>query len=213
MCIECWSLPDSCSNRESYFTFDNLDAEECQFMSCFLFLLWQSSSRHFDYFLPGGSLLPDSERLGGDSLPSLYISTVSTSSFDPQATLYFLCSIALLILRVTNVAFGAIQGLETNSLFENPSAAALVSNYFVICASNVSSKMYLRRRSHIIFTTTLQTTDRTLLCALSSVLRRASSSIFLTTVTILLRTNCSTGHFTSLVITISFSLLQISMGR
>lgn len=78
--------------------------------------------RLFDDSLQGGISLSDSERLGGEPLPTVYSSTISINSFISNAVLYFLVFMVESILRFTTVAIGAMNQLEVNNLFDSLSA-------------------------------------------------------------------------------------------
>lgn len=167
----------------------------------------------FKNFLRGGSLLGESEQLGGDSPSSLYHCTVSISAFDAYATLYFLFFLVVSIFRLTDVAIGAINEQEVNRPFDNPSVASSVSKYFAICASSVLSMTVFRSKFNIIFSETFYTTGRTPFCAFWSVLHKAGPSPSSTIVAILLATSSFTVHFISSAITSSFSLRGLLIGR
>lgn len=137
------------------------------------------------------------------SFPWLYSSAESINFFDVQTTLQFIFSMALSVLRHTNIEIGCLNKLEVNNLLEITPAAASVSIYFAICASNGSPTTSLRSTLSKTCLMTLYTTDQIPLCP-SSILLRASSSTSSTIVVDSLATNFFTASFTPRAITSSF---------
>lgn len=135
------------SDRDSYFYFDDLDKVECSFMSIFHCFLWH----RFDRLLqdcPQSSLpILKYNRPDCNSLSLLVICSVSISFFKARAVLYFFCSSVESVFCPIKVAVCAINELETSSIFDNPSAAALVSKSSELCRSNSSPITSLRRWS------------------------------------------------------------------
>lgn len=126
---------------------------ELSFRTGVLFLLPRRRRRRVSFyifcFLQGTLSLPESVRLGGGSLSSLYVCTESMSFFYAKAVLYFFFSISLPFFRLTKLAIGGMNDLESRNPIQPPSAATLMTKTFAVCAPNVSPITSLRSRSNI----------------------------------------------------------------
>lgn len=95
MCVKHSFSSESNSKQNPCFFFDHFGVKEFCFTFVFYAYYDDVLCGDFEDFLQGGSSLPDSERLSGDSLPSLYGSTVSDSSFSSNAVQYSLIFMAV----------------------------------------------------------------------------------------------------------------------
>lgn len=85
----------------------------------------------------------------------IYFVAATSSFFDVSANTVFISTIALSVIRYTNVAIGAINELYFRGFFERLSAVASVSKSYTMWASRVSLMTSLCNTSNITWSTEL----------------------------------------------------------
>lgn len=108
---------------------------------------WRLEQR-FDDFWWGSYSLWGHEHQGGDSSTSFNVSTALSKAIVARTALCFFCSIQQSILRLSNDAIVAENGLMLSSLFDSLLPAASESNVFAAWVSNVSLMMSFRSSSN-----------------------------------------------------------------